>query len=346
MEVCGIDSGEYARTGSLGGTFKAPLGGSITIPNYSAFKKCYDEVLDDLFKKHEKQRRRRVYSNALISRLFDDVTQAWKFADEFINRLEPVISQFDIYYTYFTKNRPAVVKCYGTRKTPVQEFTPIEFIEKILNNSYPHLCAWEHSINNPQFSGFYFLDHFQADTTYAWQQIATNPNLYGFVGGDESNPAISVADIFTTVVNNRLYRERKGLWPEDIISVFPEIKNEKLKVCFMADACLSQMIPLEDRKIILNLKHPIVFILREESIFLKKEFLAETPLMDAVYNLAYAVDGTIVYFDAKRHGKLVKDGDYIIWIGPQGESASKIFLNLGLRVNILGPDDLRKYTMV
>lgn len=344
-EVCGIDSKKFKRTGSLGGTFTALLGGSVTIPHYSIFKKRYDEVLDDLFKKYGKQRRRRVYSNALISHLFDDITQAWRFMDEFIIQLEPLISQFDIYYTYFLKDRPTTIKCYGMKKTPVQEFTPIEFIEKILINSYPHLCAWEHFTNNPRFSGFYFIDHFQADITYAWQQIATNSKLNGFLGGDESNPAISVADIFATVVDNRLYAERKRLRQEDIGSVFPEIKNKKLKVCLMADACLRQMVPLEHRKIPLKLKHPILFVLREESIFLKKEFLAETRLMDTVHNLAYEVDGAINYFDAKRHGKLVKDGDYFIWIGPQGEAATKIFSNLGLKVKILGPDDLKKYAI-
>jgi len=278
--VSAIDASVFERGGYRKALFKAPLGVAVTLDDYADYKKFYDKTLAELFKKYGRNREKYVYSASGIMSLFNNPAESDEFFEGFFKAVAPRIRHLDVFYTYFPKNQPTSISIYGKGQTSVETLSPIKFIENKLINAYPHNCAWRFIETHSEFKdNQIFLDHFQSEVTQSWFALQNLPNIHIFLKGDECNCAISTADILLKIVNNRLFRAKKGLYPDDIKNALPEVSN-RLTSHFLGAKYLPYLVPVFPKQINFEdkIKHPIIYLLREpESSIVTKKVSESSP---------------------------------------------------------------------
>lgn len=341
--VSAIDSGIFERGGFRKALFKAPLGVAVTLDNYADYKKFYDKTLAELFKKHGRNREKYVYSASGIMSLFNNPAESDEFFENFFKAVASRIKHLDIFYTYFPKNQPPSISIYGRGQTPVETLSPIKFIENKLINAYPHNCAWRFVETHSEFKdNQIFLDHFQSEVTQSWFALQNLPNIHIFLKGDECNCAISTADILLKIINNRLFRAKKGLYPNDLEDILPEV-SDRLTSHFLGAKYLQYLVPVFPKQINFEdkIKHPIIYLLREpESPIVTRKVSESSPLWACIQNLAFQYDGCVKFFDPNTDYKKIKPGDIMTYMGPEGEKAASIYLKMGYKVKVIPPEQI------
>lgn len=345
LSIAGIDSRMFYRGGYAAPLFKANMGVSIIFPDNDSLKEKYNETFETRLQNYGIKRTKRVYSSYRLMLECQDPERGHKLIDEIFSDLIVLVDEISIFYTYFLEDRPSEISLYGIR-SPEKKVSPIEFIETILSNSYPHLCAFQfessHIRDLPEDCKVY-IDNFEGEVTRSWLSLRNFKNFYVLPKGDECNAVISASDIALRAIDDRLYKKGGlGLYPEHLKNVIPEVASSKIRTYFLSEATLRHLVPIYRTKIDVRefIKHPIVFFLREESPYIKANFIERTPIMDAIHNLAYELDGTPKMFDATRDQRLVTDEDYFVYMGPEGKKATRLFRNLGYKFKVLGPKSL------
>jgi len=341
--VSAIDASVFERGGYRKALFKAPLGVAVTLDDYADYKKFYDKTLAELFKKYGRNREKYVYSASGIMSLFNNPAESDEFFEGFFKAVAPRIRHLDVFYTYFPKNQPTSISIYGKGQTSVETLSPIKFIENKLINAYPHNCAWRFIETHSEFKdNQIFLDHFQSEVTQSWFALQNLPNIHIFLKGDECNCAISTADILLKIVNNRLFRAKKGLYPDDIKNALPEVSN-RLTSHFLGAKYLPYLVPVFPKQINFEdkIKHPIIYLLREpESSIVTKKVSESSPLWACIQNLAFQLDGCVKFFDPNTDYRKIKPGDIMTYMGPEGEKAASIYLKMGYKVKVIPPEQI------
>lgn len=199
MPVVAFDDVLFQRHGTTG-TFKAPMGVGITIPNEKKYAKNYDIILDKLFDKYKNERKKRIYKAAhLVGQLLDSSTG---FIEDFLDAISRYVSHIDIYYSYFPSDITPRIFCF--KDTHPRWYEPNRFIN-LIQNSYVHICAWRYLQLHPECKEYEcHLDHFQGKITPAWEAIRDKENLYLYNSGNECNCFISSADLILRHIQNRL----------------------------------------------------------------------------------------------------------------------------------------------
>ena len=351
--VVGVDAGTFIRGGRTTPLFKAVWGVVVSFKDHEKLKTEYNQLIDTLLNKNGKSRTRRVYSSYRIGTLFEDPAEAYQFREDFLCGILPFINTLDICYSYFLEGKPDEITLYDapSSRVPHERIKPIRFIERILAQSYPHICARQYVMSRyvrESTNISIYIDNFQSEVTKSWLDLRKIENIYVLPKGDECNVAISIADICLRAINNRLYKVSGGLTPEDLDSVIPELSKPKLYTHFLSEASLYSIKPIYKTPIRLDnhLKHPIIFIQGEESEFTRSRFVQQSPLMDMISNMAYSVDGCVKSFSPERDRDYIRDGDYFVYLSGKGKEELQILRNLGYDVNIVGPNDImRDYKM-
>jgi len=199
MPVVAFDDILFQRRGAVG-TFKAPMGAGITIPDEKKFAKHYDIILDKLFAKYKNRRKKRIYKAAhLTGQLLDSSTE---FIEDFLLAISRYVSHIDIYYSYFPEDITPRIYCF--KDTHPRWYKPNRFID-LIQNSYVHVCAWRYLQLHPDCKEYEcHLDHFQGKVTPAWDAIRDKDNLYLYYSGSECNRFISMADLVLRHIQNKL----------------------------------------------------------------------------------------------------------------------------------------------
>ena len=341
--ICAVDSGLFMRGGFKKAVFKAPFGVAVTISDYPNYKILYNQVLGKLFKKYGRPREKYVYSASGIMSLFNNPAESDDFFEDFFKEIVDSIKHLDVFYTYFPKNQPQSISIYGKGQTPVEELSPIKFIENKLNNAYPHCCTWRYIEAHPEFKeNPIFLDHFQSEVTLAWFTIQHLPNVFVFLKGDECNCGISTADIILKIINNRLYRSRKGLYPDHLKGILPEVAD-RLTSHFLGLKYLPYLVPIFPKKINIDdkIKHPVIYLIREPGSFAASRRVSEaSPLWNCIQNFAFQLDGCAKFFDPNTDFRKMKEGDFMTYMGPEGEKAASIYVKMGYKVKIIPPEKI------
>jgi len=343
-KICAIDSSVLKRGGKKAPAFKAPIGVAVTISGCDEFKSSYTNGIDSLLKKYSRRRDCHVYSSSGIMKLFNNPAESDHFFEDLFALLVPYIERVDFCYTYFTKDQTSMnVSIYGNGPTPVNCLSPIKLIEQHLLNSYPHLCAWQFLDSVPSSKSMpIYVDMFQSETTQAWLKVRSATGFSVFSKGDECNAFISVADMFLKIINNRLFKARKGLYPDDIEGILRELPS-KVFTHFLGYKYLSNIVPTFPRQIDLRekMKHPMIFLMKEpKNAAVPNEAYEDSPLWRCMKNYAFNADGCVKFFNAEHDHSLLKEGDVITYSGPESERAAKIIQRTGYPVTIMPPEKL------
>ncbi len=277
-------------------------------------------------------------------KLFNHPAESDRFFEDIFALLVQHIDRIDFCYTFFTKEQESSkISIYCNGQTPVQNLLPIKLIEKHLFNSYPHLCAWRFLESNPSYRSVpIHVDMFQSEITSAWLKVRAMPGFHVFSKGDECNAYISTADMLLKLINNRLFRARKGLYPEDIQSVLSELPL-KITSHFLGLKYLSNMVPSFPRQIDFTDKmgHPMIFLLKEmRHVDVTNEAYENSPLWRCMRNYAYRFDGCVKFFNAERDYSLLKEGDAMTYSGPESEKVARTIEKTGYPVKTLPPEKL------
>jgi len=341
--ICAVDSVLFMRGGLKKPVFKAPLGVAVTISDYEDFKITYDQTLQKLFEQYSLNREKYVYSASNIMSLFSNLAESDQFFEDFLKEIVPSIRHLDIFYSYFPKNQQSSISIYVEGPTPVERLTPIKFIERKLLNAYPHYCVWKYVDAHPEFKDVpVFVDHFQSEVTLAWLTIQNLHNIFVFLKGDECNCAISTADVMLKVINNRLYRKRKGLYPDDLKEILPELNN-KITSHFLGPKYLNYLKPRFPKQIKVDekIKHPIIYLIREpNSSAVSRKAVEYSPLWNCIQNFAFQLDGCAKFFDPATDFRRIREGDIMTYLGPEGQRAALLYSKMGYKIKVVPPEKI------
>lgn len=187
--------------GTKGSEFVANLGVSVTVQDKEDFEAAYDAALENAFKKIGADRKKRIYKGAhLVKQVSENATDV---IVSMLNDLASKITHVDVYCAYYALE---YVSLYGQSET--QKLSPPVFVKKT-QGAFPHVCAWWYVSKYAQMESPLCLeiDSMQTATTPAWRELSNasskNVSIEFYLGGDECNPIISVADLILKLI--RIY---------------------------------------------------------------------------------------------------------------------------------------------
>jgi hypothetical protein len=93
-------------------------------------------------------------------------------------------------------------------------------------------------------------------------------------------------------------------------------------------------IPIEEK-----LKHPVIFLVREQS-GLGREAYENSPVWNALSDMAYDLDGTLKFFTPESDHRRLAPGDYLVYVGERGKQVGQELRSLGYEVSLLSSDEV------
>ncbi len=338
--IVSIDGKDFLRT-NQSNSFRGVIGVALTFNQPMNFIEDYPNIMAKLKKDFNFETELIVLkSYRIMSSLGKE--RGNNFMNKYLEQIKKYISELTVFYTTIPSTKIPEIKKYGRDKGGVESKTPVEFLKE-LSSSYPHCCAWkfwtDSKINSETLL---LLDFFQGDFTKAWGEIKNHPQIK--VGTDDTNPFIASADIVTKFVDNQLYTTKGGLRISDIKACLNEYMEPK--VVFLDD--LQFIVPIRRDKIDVRemLMHPSVFILKEGinsktmGDVSEKDIIEVSPAFHKILNFSYKRNAYYKFFNAKSDINLVKEGDFFIYFGEEGQKTAEYLKSLQYKINILGINDL------
>jgi len=332
MPTVAFDDVVFLRRGTEG-MFKAPMGVGLTIPEERKFAEQYDILLDKLFSKYNKPRKKRIYKAAhLTEQLLDSTTG---FIEDFISAMSPYISRIDICYSYF----PSAItpRIFVYKDTHPRWYDPNSFL-KLIQNSYVHICAWRYLQVHPDCKDYEFhLDHFQGRVTPAWEAIRDKDNLYLYNSGNECNCFISSADLILRHIQNRLIG---AMVRKSVCQCFADIVDGTHVDTYWLGPkkdYLNNIAPNKDidADTIPRIKHPI-FVIAWQSPSNRasdKDTFEWTGTYSKIMEMAYENNGCVRFWDPKQGPNIIDEKQDIVILTndsakPMVESIKTVFRNI------------------
>ena len=272
--------------------------------------------------------------------------QGHKLMEEMLDKL---LKHFEVtvYYTTIPSTKIPQVKKYGYYKSAVVQVPTIEFL-KSLDGPYPHCCAWKYIMDNPGSLAFpILLDYFEGELTQAWEDVGHLPNVK-VCFGDDCNCFVSMADIMTKIIDNRIFLNKKKLYLSDIEECFQDISVKPVFIDELSYIVPKTNVPID---ISLNAIHPLVFVLKEGihqevlgSTAKEHDMIETSPAMERILNFAFSINGGYKFFDAKHDPGLIRPNDYFVYFGKKGQETAEYLSNLGYQINIRGIKEIEPST--
>jgi hypothetical protein len=332
MPTVAFDDVVFLRRGTEG-MFKAPMGVALTIPEEKKFAEQYDILLDKLFSKYHKPRKKRIYKAAhLTEQLLDSSTG---FIEDFISAMSPYISRIDICYSYFPRDITPRIFVY--KDTHPRWYDPNSFL-KLIQNSYVHICAWRYLQVHPDCKNYEFhLDYFQGRVTPAWEAIRDKDNLYLYNSGNECNCFISSTDLVLRHIQNRLIG---AMVRKSVHQCFADIVNgTHVDIYWLGPKkdYLNNIAPNKDIDADTEpkVKHPIFVIAWQSpsSRASDKDTFEWTDTYSRTMEMAYENNGCVRFWDPKQGPNIIDEKQDIVVLAndsakPMVESIKTVFRNI------------------
>lgn len=329
MTLVAFDAKEFNR--GLGKTFFACLGAGVEIKNETDFKEKYDECIEELSKKFNFTRERKVYSAYDLGQKLG-FAKSIAFWENFIKSLGDFIVNLNVYYTILPPSKVPKVKLYGAQKSRVVEIDTLSFLRR-LNPAYVHCCAWKYLLETQSLPEHFLLDYFEYEVSNAWSNLISKmpPKIY--YHGDECNPFIATADIFALLVDVRLYRKKLGLCNDGITKAFTDV-NIKATPSPIDVRHLSNIVPYRNQKIDTTpyIARPVIFIIPETTELMRpravREMIKASPFMNEILNKAFDINASVKFYDPDIDSKVVRSGDIVIYTGPKSKEVAELLNRL------------------
>lgn len=230
------------------------------------------------------------------------------------------------------------IKKYGKPGFSVVTTSPKEFLNA-LDNYYGVVCAWKYAEMTQTKNQQVLLDGFEgAEVTDAWTDLVNNNVVHVAFRGDMCNAYLSAADLVTRFLDFTLKAWKMPLLSETmdrvIDSVCTKETRQRILVKRISNADLRYIVPSERRKIDLSayLLHPVVFLSKEEDTMEERILFEKSPKMARLLDRAYALNGSVVFYEPTKHSAYIKAGDFFAYYGDKGKDRIARLNRMGYNV--------------
>ena len=334
------DSKPFTRGGGAK-NFKGCLGVCLGFISPDEFKHQYTEFVDEIFEAEPKNRK--VVKSFDLNKFFKDDR------DGFLSCLGSFVSMLArnevhinaIFTTLNTQLLPDGVKKYGAGRYPSITKKPLDFLDE-LNNYYPYIAAWKVS-KIAQLKGIDInLDSFTGEYTDAWGELCTHHHVNVIPKGDVCNPFISSADLVTSFIDEYLSQNHLPLNESMIKLGLNNYGANEAHAFYVGHNDLDKIVPIKKEKINLEnyYKRPMIYILKEDIIKSESRFIETSPLWNKLLNFGSDMNSGIKFISYSEDYKNIKDGDYLIYLGEQGEKQASYLVKLGYNINAISSDNI------
>jgi hypothetical protein len=314
--------------------FKANLGVVATAADEQAFSNDFSAVVKRACQDHGLTWQR-PYCRAADLRYFsgsDEVTAA--VIEQVLKQVEPQLTQVHVAYTMLFPSSVPKVYIYTDEPAPVS-MNPVEF-QDTLQDPYPYLCIWRYWKGSPGMKRPLVCDHFTGELTLAWKELERECAPRVFFDGANTNAMVSIADLLVRLLQERFSKSKERisdlLHPNRIPDFLPELED-RIQSVYLGQKFLKQIVPLcrEQIDVVPHAAHPIVFIVKEPTPLLTRDFVSRSSVIDPVYRAAVRLGGCVKFYDStgSYDQKLIQPGDYFLWVGEHGKRFVQSLPNLG-----------------
>jgi hypothetical protein len=343
ISTIACDSKLYTK----GRVFKGCLGTCLMLDRQDSLNKAYDDFISDLFSKHGVEMSRSIYkSYDLRNKLqLSNISDFVRTLEEFYKSLlDSVQLHVVIFYTTFNTGILPTVTYYGRSRTPQKDVKTLDFIDN-LSQYYDYVCSWKVSKVLQLRRCNILLDAFQGEITNSWNELTHHNNVKIIMKGDQCNRLLASADIVTRFIDEKLASKRLKLVNVDIEEAIKEYGMEKVKIYYVGQSDVVNIVPSEKRAIPLHdyLKRPSVFLLPEGIIEKESTWFEKSIVYDKVLNFASSIEGGFKRVETEQDYKyLLQPGNYVIYQGENGQKKAEYLRNvLDYPVNIISLKEIQ-----
>ena len=336
VSVIGIDSRKFERTnlrrnGKLG-TFSSIIGIAIKVNDYYTYDQDYKEAIGRAFDDIKEEIDYSYYCYNDIK----DHPKRYELLNSFVKNISDKIEKVHVFYSLFSQKEIPEIKVYGrmAKRKGLKLSNPTrsldEFISEHLTNTFPAICAWRISEYFTPDTVEFHLDSYSGHIFEAQEELDKSEYCISIIpNGDCSNPVISTADLLLEVLDRRLEIKRLRLLFENIRPVFKEF-GEKVLVYPITNKHLPKITPIDNKPIDVtqNIKHPVYWLFKGDALIDSGTLKRSKTYRNLVDYMA-SRNGTVKLFDKSRDIKQYVDGDYGVFINPQGKETIKTYQNIG-----------------
>lgn len=354
--LIGVDSKAIMRTWeTLDGekkSFHGLIGLSISVFKAKDFKEKYEQILEQIFDKYSIEKAKRTYKSADIFKIFAGRPM---IAEDFLFSLAQNILaitgiKVNLFFTTLETKRLIEEKLAKEEKTLTEEsfktlkdkkIIPIYGVDSATKNvsvreflttiqdSYPAICAWKLTEITHMKGQHFLLDFLTgAEESHAWNQLISYNSVETITRGDQCNAYISATDLVLRAIDKKLDREHLLLNEVNLRKVLLDISGStgvETNVIRIWNPDIHMIKPIKPVKIQVELftKHPIICIFNEKNSEHEKKEIENSPLMQELYNMAYGLDGGVIFYDPRFTTQLLKESDIFVTYGSKGEETYK-----------------------
>ena len=316
--------------------FRGCIGCCLGFEDPKAFRKEYENFMTSFLDENSIQTTRIVHKSYDVSRIFGDEREGFL---DFLERFALFVDSQDvrINVVYSTLNPSKLtegVKLYGSSSFPVKKIPFMQFLN-LIDDYFVYISVWK-VLRISQFSQVkILLDDMQGEITNSWNELVKRNIVNVVPRGDSCNCYISSADIIARFVDEKLKKQKLRLQETDIKKVLRDINvTESPNVIYVGHPDLKDIVPVVQRKLPLQRYYtrPMVFVLKEGTIDVEKEYIEESPHWEKLLAFASLHDTGIKFLDYKKDRKVLRDGDFLVYIGDKGKEQAKYLIE-GLGFN-------------
>jgi len=330
--------------------FYSPLGCGISVDHPDLLKKALEDEFAELINSFNVICDLPFLGSHEIKNLFNnDMKKTIAFCDQLITNLQDFIDfSFFSYIVLPPKSKPMV--SVGGDKCPVQVVNTHKFLRSA-SPAFSALTAWAFTSNHKFADKSVLIDSFRYKKMVAWERLIEKKTPLVFPHGDECNPFIAIADIIAFLTDTKMYglgrndKSFRRLTPDNIKKVW-EGYSFDVDSWFLDEKGLGLYAWKKNELINLEpyIKRPIIFFIADQIEFDRvarspdalsikdipeeRKFnrqLRKMPAFKAATKYAYQIDGSIQFYDPFQDSRLIKDGDIIVYMGPQSKIIADTF---------------------
>ena len=343
MNVVGFDSKVIRRNPS----FKALLGIGITVDNYSAFAREYDEVIAEIFNEHGMPKHKQVYKSSELLSLFYSLDV--DIIPAVVRKLLPHIKFVDVFYSYFMpswkdqegNSGPEKIGIYPKQR--LRHVVPVEFID-LIDGAYPAICCYSYiKLQRSQSECSYFLDGVSSmRPSFAVSDVIKNKSTKFLYRGDQVNYVISAADLCCRFIEE-LTLKRKVRLNKNMIK-FLGLDVKKFKTTFIGEKWLRDIRPVKDVIINCNHKypHPVFYFFPDKGVFERdsKRIMENSLLYKSAMNKAAELGGMVKFFQPEDL-EFIQENDFLVTHNESAKMKAEELRQLGCLAKHLSSESIK-----
>ena len=121
---------------------------------------------------------------------------------------------------------------------------------------------------------------------------------------------------------------------EAILNLSHKQLQAEVQYFWVTNPDIEMIRPIKKEPIIVDYfaQHPVFCIFNEESVSNEIREIENSPMMKKIFNRAYELNGSVLFYSQVYATRIVRDNDFFIYYGGNGERAYKRLSNLGYKL--------------